>query len=83
MNQITGSKAAGRKLTSMLELGNSVSWHTAMERMTGNAGMDSSAYREYFKPLENWLVKENKKNGVEVGWILDDVEEKYCLPVKD
>ena len=48
-----------------------------MEVITGTAGMDTSAFRSYFKPLEEWLIEENRKNGVKVGWKVDDYE-KYC-----
>ena len=74
---ITGSKAAGDRLASMLKLGSSVPWKEAMEVMTGTAGMDTSAFRSYFKPLEDWLIQENEKNGVKIGWKVDDYE-KYC-----
>ncbi len=36
--------------------------------MTGQPDMSTNAIREYFKPLEDWLVKENEKAGVKVGW---------------
>ena len=40
--------------------------------MTGKPDMSTDALREYFLPLEKWLKKENKKNGVRVGWDHDD-----------
>ena len=40
--------------------------------MTGKPDMSTDAMREYFLPLEKWLKKENKKNGVKVGWDHDD-----------
>ena len=40
--------------------------------MTGQPDMSTDALREYFLPLEKWLKKENKKNGVRVGWDHDD-----------
>ena len=43
-----------------------------MEVMTGQPDMSTDAMREYFLPLEKWLKKENKKNGVRVGWDHDD-----------
>jgi len=62
------SQAAGNKLREMLKLGASRPWKEAMEIMTGQPEMDTGAIREYFKPLENWLKKENAKSGVKVGW---------------
>ena len=40
--------------------------------MTGQPDMSTDALREFFLPLEKWLKKENKKNGVKVGWDHDD-----------
>jgi len=63
-----GSRAAGDKLKEMLKLGASKPWKVAMKTMTGQPDMNTDAIREYFKPLENWLIKENKKSGVKVDW---------------
>jgi uncharacterized HAD superfamily protein len=59
----------------MLELGRSKPWKDAMEVMTGQGEMSTSAFREYFKPLEDWLIKENAKNNVKVGWKIPLIEE--------
>ena len=67
-----GSKEAGAKLGDMLKMGASRPWKEAMEVMTGQPDMSTDAIREYFLPLEKWLKKENKKNGVRVGWDHDD-----------
>ncbi len=72
-----GSKAAGKKLQSMLRLGSSRPWKEAIEVITGEPRMDTSALREYFAPLEKWLMEENKKNGVHVGWEFTNFDE-YC-----
>ena len=68
---------AGNKLKEMLTLGASRPWKEAMEVMTGEPKMDTAAFREYFMPLEKWLKEENKKNGVTVGWKVDDFD-KFC-----
>jgi peptidyl-dipeptidase A len=68
-----GSKAAGRKLSSMLEMGRSRPWKEAMEVMTGQDEMSTGAIREYFLPLEQWLVERNRRDNVTVGW--GEVEE--------
>jgi len=70
-----GSKEAGDKLRSMLELGSSRPWKEAMEVMTGEPKMNTDAFREYFKPLEDWLKIENEKNGVKVGWTNPPIQE--------
>jgi len=72
-----GSREAGDKLREMLQMGASRPWMEAMEKMTGQKKMSTKALREYFEPLELWLKKENKKNGVQVGWGTVDVD-KVC-----
>eukprot|EP00095_Tigriopus_kingsejongensis_P010159 maker-scaffold575_size133042-snap-gene-0.38 protein:Tk10159 transcript:maker-scaffold575_size133042-snap-gene-0.38-mRNA-1 annotation:"hypothetical protein DAPPUDRAFT_304127" len=72
-----GSKEAGQKLLSMISLGASKPWKEAIEIMTGSPRMDTGAFREYFKPLETWLEEENRKNGVHVGWEVEDYKT-YC-----
>ena len=62
------SQRAGAKLAEMLSLGASKPWPEAMEAITGQSRMDASAIREFFKPLEDWLMKINEKTGEVVGW---------------
>ena len=50
-----------------------------MEVMTGEPKMDTAAFREYFKPLEEWLKEENERTGVTVGWKSKDLTE-VCTP---
>ena len=45
--------------------------------MTGQRDMSTDAFREYFKPLENWLISENKKKNVKVGWKNPPIEKMY------
>lgn len=73
----TGSKEAGKKLLEMLSLGKSKPWKEIMGIMTGTPNMDTSAYREYFLPLEEWLIQYNKNQNNHVGWIVKDFE-KLC-----
>ena len=70
-----GSKEAGDKLKSMLTLGASKPWKDVMEVMTGQREMDTDAFREYFKPLEDWLIADNAKNNVQVGWTNPNIED--------
>ncbi|XP_062576365.1 uncharacterized protein LOC134238260 [Saccostrea cucullata] len=60
------SKKAGQKLSDMLKLGSSVSWPEAMEKITGQREMSAEPLMEYFKPLTDWLKKENE--GEDLGW---------------
>jgi peptidyl-dipeptidase A len=63
---IYGSKEAGAKLKTMLELGASKPWPDALEALTGQRQMDASAIADYFAPLQKWLDEQNK--GKTVGW---------------
>ena len=74
-----GSKEAGQKLLSMLEIGASKPWKEVMEVMTGEPKMDTAAFREYFEPLEEWLKEENERTGVAIGWKTKDLNE-LCTP---
>jgi peptidyl-dipeptidase A len=63
---IYDSKAAGKKLNAMLQMGLSRPWPDALEAMTGQREMDAAAIRDYFAPLEKWLNEQNK--GKPMGW---------------
>lgn len=63
---IYGNQEAGRRLKEMLEMGASRPWQEALEKITGTRQMDAGAIRAYFKPLEDWLVEQNR--GKPVGW---------------
>ena len=62
----------------MLKLGSSLPWQDAMEAMTGQRDILAQPLLDYFKPLETWLIAENRRNGDFVGWenpVLRNVEE--------
>ena len=63
---IYGSKEAGKKLDTMLQMGLSRPWPDALEAITGQRQMDATAIRDYFAPLQKWLDEQNK--GKPVGW---------------
>jgi len=52
----------------MLELGSSKPWPDAMEKISGQRQMDAAGLLEYFKPLTDWLIEENKKTNEYIGW---------------
>jgi peptidyl-dipeptidase A len=60
------SKPAGRKLQTMLAMGQSKPWPDAMEAITGQRQADASAILEYFAPLQQWLDQQNQ--GQKPGW---------------
>ena len=49
-------------------MGSSQPWPEAMHAITGQRKMDASAFREYFKPLELWLIKKNGELNETIGW---------------
>ncbi len=61
-----GNKQVGQKLNAMLEMGASKPWPDALEAFTGSREMSGKAMIEYFKPLMDWLKKQNK--GLKKGW---------------
>jgi peptidyl-dipeptidase A len=58
-----GSKAAGDKLNTMLEAGQSQPWQQTLKEMTGTDHLDAQAMMDYFAPLYAWLKEQNKANG--------------------
>ena len=50
----------------MLRMGRSRQWPEVMFAMTGSREIDASALLDYFRPLYEWLVRENA--GHAVGW---------------
>ncbi|HEY7964587.1 MAG TPA: M2 family metallopeptidase [Steroidobacteraceae bacterium] len=61
-----GNAAAGAKFAQMLQLGASVPWQDALEKLTGSRDIDAGAITEYFQPLLQWLAEQNK--GQPCGW---------------
>lgn len=60
------SKEAGAKLWNMMKLGSSQPWQIALKAVTGSEKMDATAMTDYFAPLANWLIEQNK--GQKCGW---------------
>ena len=52
----------------MLKLGKSKTWPYALEQMTGSKEMSVAPINEYFKPLQEWLVKERCSKKYKIGW---------------
>ena len=63
---IYGNKAAGERLTKMLEMGSARPWPEALEVATGQRQMDATAIIDYFQPLKTWLDEQNQ--GQSCGW---------------
>jgi peptidyl-dipeptidase A len=63
---VYGQKEVGQKFNAMLEKGQSQPWPDTLKEFTGENRTDAAAIAEYFKPLNVWLVKQNK--GEQCGW---------------
>jgi peptidyl-dipeptidase A len=63
---VYGDTEAGKRFREMLALGQSQPWQDTLEKLTGTRQMDASAIIDYFKPLEEWLEREN--DGQKCGW---------------
>jgi hypothetical protein len=42
--------------------------------MTDLREISTDAFREYFKPLEDWLISQNKEDNVKAGWTNPPIE---------
>ena len=49
-------------------MGSSKPWPDAMEVLTGQRDMSVGPLLNYFRPLQEWLEKENARNGEFIGW---------------
>ena len=63
---IFGSREAGARLNTMLEMGASRPWPDALEVVTGQREMDATAILDYFAPVQAWLDEQNA--GRSCGW---------------
>lgn len=51
-----------------MSMGSSKPWPDAMETLTGQREMSVLPLLNYFRPLHEWLEKENARNGDTIGW---------------
>ncbi|KAM5213261.1 angiotensin-converting enzyme-like protein Ace3 isoform 3-T3 [Hipposideros larvatus] len=65
---IYNSKTAGKLLEDVLKQGASKPWPEILQNITGKTKMSAEALKTYFKPLMNWLVTENVRQGEILGW---------------
>ena len=52
----------------MMKLGSSVHWEDALYAISGTREMSAEPLVEYFKPLLDWLDKQNKALNLTIGW---------------
>uniref|UniRef100_A0A4W3HQC2 Angiotensin-converting enzyme n=1 Tax=Callorhinchus milii TaxID=7868 RepID=A0A4W3HQC2_CALMI len=62
------SKEAGKLIADVMKLGSSKPWSEAMKLITGKPDMSAEPLLKYFKPLTDWLIEKNIKNGETLGW---------------
>ncbi|CAL8102816.1 unnamed protein product [Orchesella dallaii] len=77
---IYGSKEAGKQFSDMLRIGSSVPWQDALEIVTGTRDLDAEPLLNYYKPLYDWLIKENRKHDENIGWKNHDesAHQSFC-----
>ena len=63
---VYGQKEVGAKFNAMLALGQSQPWPQTLAVFTGEPRSDAGAIADYFKPLNLWLIQQNK--GERCGW---------------
>ena len=63
---IYNNPEAGVKIRDMLAMGQSTPWQDAFEALTGERALSGTSILNYYKPLQEWLEKENE--GRSCGW---------------
>lgn len=63
---IYGDEEAGKKIISTMAMGQSLPWQDAFENLTGLRELSGSSVMNYYKPLKDWLDKENENRMC--GW---------------
>lgn len=57
---IYGNEIAGEKIISTMAMGQSQPWQDAFENITGSRSLSGSSVMNYYKPLKEWLDKQNE-----------------------
>jgi len=63
---IYGNEIAGEKIISTMAMGQSQPWQDAFENITGSRSLSGSSVMNYYKPLKEWLDKQNENRMC--GW---------------
>ena len=63
---IYGDEEAGKKIISTMAMGQSLPWQDAFENLTGSRDLSGSSVMNYYKPLKDWLDKQNENRMC--GW---------------
>jgi hypothetical protein len=65
---VYGSGAAGDVLQQLLRSGASLPWQEVLRAMTGNSSMSTRPLLRYFKPLHDFLYRQNRLQPTAIGW---------------
>ena len=57
---IYGNSEVGEKIISTMAMGQSLPWQDAFENITGSRKLSGSSVMNYYKPLKDWLDKQNE-----------------------
>lgn len=63
-----GKPEVGNLIAEGLHYGRAKHWSYILEVVTGENRLDASAILEYYQPIMEWLIEQNKENQVFVGW---------------
>jgi len=75
------SKKAGNAFREFLAAGNTKHWKVLLNDLTGSSVLDPRDLLEFFKPLNDWLVAENRRLNIPIGWDTTDKVASDCCPV--
>ncbi|XP_075154173.1 ance-2 [Haematobia irritans] len=69
---LSGQRMVGEKISQAMSLGSSVSFKEVLKTIIGSDQLDIHGLLEYYQPLYDWLVEQNRLEHNEVGWEKSD-----------
>ncbi|XP_072177209.1 angiotensin-converting enzyme-like [Diadema setosum] len=63
-----GNEEAGKKLRDAMKMGKSKPWPEVLRNLTGESRPNPAGFKEYFKPLNDYMRDENRRLGNRPGW---------------
>ena len=63
---IYGNAKAGEKIIATMAMGQSVPWQDSFEKITGTRELSGTSVMNYYRPLKQWLDKQNENRAC--GW---------------
>ncbi|XP_061387296.1 angiotensin-converting enzyme-like [Musca vetustissima] len=65
---LTGQRIVGEKIRQAMTLGSSVPFKQVLKTILGTDQLNINGLLEYYRPLYDWLVEQNRVENNEVGW---------------